>query len=97
MEIVPSNVHGNGKDPYNMCDKKTRHPQDNTKIGALWARGTKNTAARYEVAVFNSVFKHSKGFIMTRFANNAEDYASATPYLPRICSRTRMDCFAPPP
>lgn len=29
---------------------------------------------RYEVPVFNSVFKHSKGMIMTFFANNAPDY-----------------------
>ena len=47
MEIVPSNVHANGKDPYDMCEKKGRHPADSTRIGNLWKTNQKNTAARY--------------------------------------------------
>ena len=74
MEIVPKNAHANGKSPYDMCDKTSRHPSADARIGNYWKTNNKNVAARYEVPVFNSVFKHSKGMIMTFFANNAPEY-----------------------
>jgi hypothetical protein len=74
IELVSSNTHSAGKSPYRMVDKVTRHPAKDSRIGNYWATGNKNVAARYEVEVFNSVFKHSQGYVMSMYANNRQDY-----------------------
>ena len=72
-ESVPNTANPAGTAPYDMRGKKTRHPNQNSNVGKLW-KNDPNVAARYEVAVINSIFKHSEGYVMTRWNDNKDEF-----------------------
>lgn len=53
--------------------KVTRHPGAKSKIGRMF-KANSNQCARYEVELINSIFKHSQGYVMTRWNNNKDEY-----------------------
>ena len=62
-----------GNSPYSRTNKVVRHPSEAAKIGRMYG-SNENQCARYEVAVINSIFKHSEGYVMTTWNNNADEY-----------------------
>jgi hypothetical protein len=73
FEMMCKAMHYNGLEPYNARDKVVRHPKETAKIGRMF-NADQNQCARYEVKVTNSIFKHSEGYVMTRWNDNKDEY-----------------------
>ena len=73
FEMMCSQVNNAGTSPYPIASKWARHPTATAKIGRIF-KANPNQCARYEVAFINSIFKHSEGYVMTRYNNNANEH-----------------------
>jgi len=59
--------------PFNWMTTATRYPNADSSIGGMWISG-QNNVARLSVVEINSIFKHSMGYIQTRYANNEDGH-----------------------
>ena len=71
--MLCSSVNSKGTSPYSLRGKVNRHPSTDSNIAQMYT-SNKNQCARFEVAVINSIFKHSEGYVMTRYANERDEY-----------------------
>ena len=56
---------------FNRASKDSDH---DPALGRKWSSGTRNYASRFGLEKWNSIFKHSLGIVMTRYANNRAGY-----------------------
>lgn len=73
FDMMCSGVNAAGTSPYQIRSKQNRHPGAKAKIGRMY-KSNQNQCARLEVDFINSIFKHSEGYVMTRYNNNNEEY-----------------------
>jgi len=69
VQTIASNQHWNNY--YNAMNQNNDYRPD---LGKQWAANNKNRAARLGLEKWNSIFKHSLGVVMTRYANNQANY-----------------------
>ena len=58
-----------GTSPYDHRGKTQRHPSTSSNIGQMY-KSNQNQCARQELDFINSIFKHSEGYVMTRYVEN---------------------------
>jgi len=58
---------------YDHRGKTQRHPSTSSNIGQMY-KSNQNQCARQELDFINSIFKHSEGYVMTRYYNNKAEY-----------------------
>jgi hypothetical protein len=97
-EMMSNTMHSDGLIPYNARDKTARHPQKDSNLGKMF-EANQNQCARYEVVWINSIFKHSEGYVMTRWNNNKDEFhvtdIFGTPE--GMCARRSGVASLPPP